>query len=304
MSNRGVSIALLSWACSVVLVPCANAMTLDYATGAAALAEVGWWDYWQGNVFLPVEDGRQADNASSQAHAYWNFAEMASAGKIDIGIAASAKNEPNQIVLTTKVSGSYKMGSDWTEINYFYQVSQGYVDGWLQIDELPAGTPCSLHLEATWPQDTWTGEYYWHFEAASDVDWMQCGYDPNGPYGPRSGSITAFAGEPVYVYLATRGGGYAEPGGPFSLGRGDIQLDLVLTVRRHIADLKADGIINFEDFAVFAHQWRKIDPPPDQTAEWTAADFDGSGTVDANDLGYLTYWWLLSPRPAADAPAQ
>jgi hypothetical protein len=296
MSNRGVSIVLLSWACSVVLIPCAGAVTLDYATGAVAVAEVGWRDALFGDVALPVDDTDEAVNATSQAHAYWK--EIAYAGKVDIGITASATSEPNLIVLTNDLSGSYKFDAGSDLFDYFYQDAQGYVDGYVVIDDFPVGMPCSLHFEATWPQDTWTGGYLWHFEAASDVDWIQCGYDPNGPYGPRSGSVTAFAGEPVHVYLATRGGGYAESEDRNALGWGKIQLDLNLTATPHVADLKTDGIVNFEDFAIFAHQWRRTDADPAQVAERTAADFDGSGRVDPNDLEYVAYWWLLSPRPA------
>jgi hypothetical protein len=89
---------------------------------------------------------------------------------------------------------------------------------------------------------------------------VECGYDVNGPYGPRSGQVTAFAGEPVYVFLGTAGEGLYEIGAGNFLGVGRIQLDVQLAVTRHIADLKADGFVNFKDFAVFARQWRHSDP--------------------------------------------
>jgi hypothetical protein len=305
MSNRGVSTVWLSLACTVAIVPCARAMTLDYRTAAGALVEVSWWDTDWGNMVVePIQDSEESDNDPSRAHAYWT--RQGSISRMDIGAVASVKSEPNRIVLTGEISASHTLGGDWRDFNYFYQDSGCYAEGFVQIDDLPAAMPCSVHFEATWPQDTWTGAYYWRFEAVSEIDGVQCGWDEQGPYGPRSGSVTAFVGEPVYIYLATRAGGYAEPDGPFNLGSGLIQLDLVLTTTRHVADLKADAIINFEDFAIMAHQWRRTDADPAQAVEGTPADFNSSGVVDMNDLEYFAYWWLLSPRPETgdDGPAQ
>jgi hypothetical protein len=269
-------------------------MTLDYATAAKALVEASWFDLYFGDVTLPVQASKETTGGRSYADAYWH--EIQQAGKLDTNIAASAKIDPNLIVLTTDLSASFKKEAD---LLYFYQQAQATVGGQVSIDEFPPGTPCSLHFEATWPQDTWTGDYYWRFEAASYFERVECGYDVNGPYGPREGQVTAFAGESVPVFLGTAAEGLYEPDGRDALGLGRIQLDLKLTVTRHIADLKPDGFVNFKDFAVFARQWRRSNPSAAEAVQHGAADFDHSGTVDVNDLGWLTHYWLLSPRPPA-----
>jgi hypothetical protein len=303
MANRRWLLVLLAWVCAITLVHSLDAMTLDYATAAKALAEAAWFDLYFGDVALPVEASKETPGGRSYADAYWH--EVQYGGKLDINIAASAKTDPNLIVLTTDLSASFRRESG-TDVFflYFYQLAQATVEGQVTIDEFPPGTPCSLHFEATWPQDTWTGDYYWRLEAASYVERMQCGYDVNGPYGPREGQVTAFAGEPVYVFLGTAAEGLYEIDGGNTLGVGRIQLDVNLTVTRHIADLKPDGFVNFRDFAVFARQWRHSNPTDAEAVQHAAADFDHSGTVDVNDLGWLSYYWLLSPRPPAAKQSQ
>jgi len=46
-----------------------------------------------------------------------------------------------------------------------------------------------------------------------------------------------------------------------------------------------DNFVNFADFAVFASNWQ-------QSGEKLDGDFDGSGTVDVNDLGTFVGYWL------------
>ena len=301
MSSRSRLFILLPCVCSAILALPVRAITLDYSTTAQAVAEGGWIDQYFGDInALPVVDSKETAGGRSYADAYWH--EFQYAGKLDINIAASAKTDPNLIVLTTDLSGSFRSEAGTPLFTYFYQQAQGAVEGYVDINEFPPGTPCSLRFEATWPQDTWTGDYYWRLEAASFVERMECGYDVNGPYGPRSGQVTAFAGEPVYVFLGTAAEGLYEIGKGNFLGVGRIQLDVKLTVTRHVTDLKPDGFINFKDFAVFARQWRRSDPNSAEAAQYDASDFNDSGTVDLRDLGWLCHYWLLSPKPPAVTP--
>jgi hypothetical protein len=57
-----------------------------------------------------------------------------------------------------------------------------------------------------------------------------------------------------------------------------------------ILDLNNDGILNFEDFAIWAYRWA------DGTCLWPdwceGCDFDESGAVDNNDLALLSNRWL------------
>ncbi len=286
----------------MILIHSLAAMTLDYSTTAKALAEGGWIDQYFGDInALPVVDSKETAGGRSYADAYWH--EFQYGGKLDINIAASAKTDPNLIVLTTDLSGSFREEAGTDLFTYFYQGAQATLEGFVTIDEFPPGTPCSLRFEVTWPQDTWTSDYYWRLEAASFVERMECGYDVNGPYGPREGQVTAFAGEPVSVLLVTLGEGLYEIGGANALGVGRIQLDVKLAATRQITDLKPDGFINFKDFAVFARQWRHSDPNSAEAARHEAADFNDSGTVDIGDLQWLACYWLLAPKPPATTPS-
>ncbi|MDD5327952.1 MAG: hypothetical protein PHY02_09090 [Phycisphaerae bacterium] len=56
------------------------------------------------------------------------------------------------------------------------------------------------------------------------------------------------------------------------------------------ADLDIDGIIAFEDMALFAQNWLV-------TGEGLAGDFDISDLVDYNDLSVMTDCWLEGTRP-------
>ena len=55
-------------------------------------------------------------------------------------------------------------------------------------------------------------------------------------------------------------------------------------------DFNGDKIVNFIDFAVFADNWH-------ESGSGLNGDFDDSGTVDANDLAILAYFWLNGPHP-------
>jgi len=52
-------------------------------------------------------------------------------------------------------------------------------------------------------------------------------------------------------------------------------------------NLNGDDIVNFVDFAIFAGNWQQSESELD-------GDFDGSGTVDFDDLAILAYYWLAS----------
>lgn len=297
MSRRGWLPALLLWTCLGGFGNPLEALTLDYSTSASALAEAGWYDPWFDELVAdPVEDSDKATNGRSYAEAYWD--EIQYAGKLSVSMAASAKIEPNTVTLTTELSGSFRSDVGTQLLSYFYQEAQGTVEATVVVDEFPPGTPCSLWFDVSWPQDTWTGEYYWMFHAASQVEQVGCGYDANGPYGPRYDQITVFAGEPVKLVLTTLGGGIYEIGFGNSLGAGKIRLDVRLTVARQLVDLRTDGIVDFKDFAVFARQWRRSDPNSVEAPLHAAADFDGSGLVDIQDLDWIAYYWLLAPPPA------
>ncbi|MBN1509366.1 MAG: hypothetical protein JW955_21145 [Sedimentisphaerales bacterium] len=296
MSNRRRLSMLLPCLCSTILVHSAGAITLEYSTTAKALAEVGAINPYTGQpMALPVTDSEAAANDRSYARADWE--EIQYAGKFDITLATSAKTEPNLVMLTTDLYGSYR--DLWPDLFlYYYQWAEGILSGTVVVDEFPPGTPCSLRFEASWPTDTWTSDYYWRFEAVSSLERVECGYDPNGPYGPlsRSGQITVIAGEPVDIFLGTAGEGVCEWGGRDAMGAGRIVLDVTLTATRHAADLYVDDVINFKDFAVFAQQWRNREGG-------NAADFDGSGVVDISDLQWPAHYWLLPLRPPGEEEA-
>lgn len=55
-------------------------------------------------------------------------------------------------------------------------------------------------------------------------------------------------------------------------------------------DLNDDGIIAFEDFAMFAQNWLS-------TGVGLAGDFDDSNSVDCDDLAIMTDCWLKGSRP-------
>jgi hypothetical protein len=60
-----------------------------------------------------------------------------------------------------------------------------------------------------------------------------------------------------------------------------------------LSDMYHEGVVNFNDFAAFASNWR--------TTGQNRADFDDSGFVDWVDLGMFTAHWLdIGPRITAD----
>ncbi|MHC4790197.1 MAG: hypothetical protein ACYS8Y_01965 [Planctomycetota bacterium] len=63
---------------------------------------------------------------------------------------------------------------------------------------------------------------------------------------------------------------------------GDLTLYVALT-----GDMDNDRVIDFNDFANFAEQWRKTG-----CGQCDGADFTGDGNVDENDLGEFAENWL------------
>ena len=120
-----------------------------------------------------------------------------------------------------------------------------------------------------------------------------------GDYGYLSGSITAYAGEQIYVFLRIAGGGYADHEIGEHLGYGTLSINAALTAAPHPADLNSDGCVDFQDFALLSLQWLQqgCEEPIENPAGLTdqKADIDQSGRVDANDLIQLARHWLILP---------
>ena len=120
-----VSVLLLS-----VLPQPVFALTFDYLTTAEALAEVGWYDYL-GLVAAYDYDTKEANNARSYATAYYD--EIQFMGNVGISALADASVEPNKVILSAEVTGSYEFDIGWEFMEYFYQDANGIVEGLLRI---------------------------------------------------------------------------------------------------------------------------------------------------------------------------
>lgn len=283
-----VSILLLS-----VLSQAVSALTFDYLTTAEALAEVGWYDYF-GLIAAYDHDTKEATNARSYATAYYD--EILFMGNVRISALADASVEPNQVILSAEVAGSYEFDIGWELMEYFYQDANGIVEGWLRIDEFPTGAPCRLQIDISFPNDTWNGLWAWQLYIKSSSDYFVAGRDDLGDYGGRSGTIDAYAGEEIYVFLGFAGGGYADHYIE-ALGHGKLTINTTLTAVPHMADLTTDGWIDFQDFAMFSSHWHQQGCEDPNTNWCERADLDHSGVVDANDLKLFTQYWLSIPDP-------
>ncbi|HUT46987.1 MAG TPA: hypothetical protein VMX36_11925, partial [Sedimentisphaerales bacterium] len=183
------------------------ALTFDYLTTAEALAEVGWYDYF-GLIAAYDYDTKEANNARSYATAYYD--EIQFMGNVGISALADASVEPNEVILSAEVTGSYEFDIGWELMEYFYQDANGTVEGWLRIGEFPAGAPCRLQIDISFPNETWNGLWAWQLYIESSSDNFIAGRDELGDYGGRSGTIDAYAGEEIYVFLGFAGRGYAD----------------------------------------------------------------------------------------------
>lgn len=271
----------------------ACAITFDYKTTAQALAEVGWHDYY-GPYWDADFDSAEDTNDQSYASAYYDKIQYM--GNVGISASAGASIEPNTVTLSTGLTGSYRFDVGWDLMDYFYQDANSTVEGLLQITEFPAGTPCSLHVNISFPKVRWSGLWTWGLYIESSLDYFLAGRDELfGDYGYPSGSITAYAGEQIYVFLWIAGRGYADHEVGEYLGYGPLSIEAALTATRHRADLRSDGRVDFQDFALLSGQWLQQGCENPDTDWCQRADIDLSGQVDANDLYLFSQYWLLLP---------
>ena len=268
------------------------AVTLNYTSTAQALAQVAWHDYY--GYYLDGDfDSDQDINEPSYASAYYDRIQYA--GEVGISASAGASIDPNKVTLSTSIDGSYYFDVGWDLLDYFYQDANSTLEGYLQITEFPAGTPCALDVNILFPAVSWTGMWGWQIYIESSLEYLFAGsFDDDGPL---SGTITAYAGEPIYVFFEIAGRGYADHEIGDHLGGGTRTINVVLTPTPHPADFIFDGSINFQDFAVFSSQWLR-QGCSDPNKNWCRkADFDRSGQIDVNDLGFFARYWLLHPDP-------
>ena len=293
MQNSKAFVAVVSILLLGILWGTVGALTLDYSTRAEAWVEVGWYDYLGLLVDVDYDTG-QVTNARSHAAAFYD--KILFMGNVGISASAEATAEPNEVTLSTEVSGSYQFDIGWELMEYFYQDANSTVEGWLQIDEFPAGSPCRLQIDISFPRDTWDGLTAWQLYVESSSDYSIAGRDALGDYGSRYDTMDAYAGEPIYVFLGIAGGGYADHQFE-ALGHGTLTIDATLKAIAHPADLTADGWIDFGDFALLSSHWhQEVDEDPN-TDGCQLADLDLSGTVDANDLELFTQYWLSFRDP-------
>ena len=270
------------------------ALTFDYLTTAEALVEVGFYGYFD-FIVEGDYDSDGATNAQSYATAYYD--EIQFMGNVGISSLADASIEPNEVILSTRVAGSYEFDVGWVFMEYFYQDANSTVEGWLDINEFPIGAPCRLQADISFPNTTWTGSRVWQLYIESSLDYFLAGRDALGDYGSLSGTMDTYAGEPIYAFLGIAGRGYADHDMGDALGYGTLTINVTLTAVPHLADLNADGWINFEDFALLSSHWHEQGCEDPNTNQCQRADLDYSGVVDANDVGLFTQYWLLFPDP-------
>jgi len=211
-----ISILLLS-----LLPQPVRAFTFDYHTIANARALVGWYDSYFGLVEAYDPDTKEANNARSYATAYFDDEMVLWGDHVAISALADASVEPNEVILSVEVTGSYEFDIGWYLMEYFQQDANSTVEGLLRIDEFPAGTPCSLQIDISFPNDNWNDQ--WCFVAGCDNEL--------GDYGERSGTLDAYAGEEIFVFLGFAGGGYADHDFE-ALGDGKLTINATLTATK------------------------------------------------------------------------
>jgi hypothetical protein len=273
-----------------------RALTFDYNTKAQALVEIVWYGYLGEEAFYDSQT-KEANHARSYAEAYYEE-PVFSEDIVGTSALAEASVEPNEVVLSAEVTGSYEFGTAWEVefIKSFAQDANSTTKGRLQINEFAAGAPCRLQIDVSFPNETWNGLWAWQLYIESSSDYFVAGRDELGDYGGRSDTIEAYAGEEIYVFLGIAGGGYADHYTE-TLGYGKLTINTTLTALPHVADLTTDGLIDFKDFAVFSSHWHQ-QGCEDPNANWCGrADLDHSGMVDANDLELFTQYWMSIPDP-------
>ncbi len=101
-----VSVLLLS-----VLSQPVFALTFDYNTKAQALVEIIWYGYLGEEAFYDYQT-KEANNARSYAKAYYEE-PVFSEDIVGTSALAEASVEPNELVLSAEVTGSYEFGMAW-----------------------------------------------------------------------------------------------------------------------------------------------------------------------------------------------
>ena len=209
------------------------ALTFDYDTKAQAYVEAVVYGYL-GEQIIPDYQPKEAHNARSYAEA--NFEEPTfEEDSVGVSALAEASVEPNEVVLSAEVTGSYEFGMAWDVefIKSFYQDANSTTEGLLRIDQFPAGSPCSLQIDVSFSNGTWNGlAWIWQLYIESSSDYFIAGRDIEiGDYGPRSGTLDAYAGEDIYVFLDFAAGGYADHYSD-ALGDGKFTINATLTATR------------------------------------------------------------------------
>ena len=268
-----VSILLLNFLSQTV-----RALTFDYLTTVETLAEVGWYDYF-GLAMASDYKNKEATNARSYAAAYYD--EIQFMGHVGISALADASVEPNEVILSAEVAGSYEFDIGWELMEYFYQDANSTVEGLLQIDEFPTGTPCSLQIDISFPNETWRALWGWQLYIESSSDYFVAGRDELGDYGESSGTIDAYAGEEIYVFLGFAARGYADHYTE-ALGYGKLTINATLTATKKVMT-KAYGPTP-ADGSLYSDTWVSLGWSPGNTAVSHDVYF-GDSFDDVND-GY------------------
>jgi hypothetical protein len=276
-----VSVLLLS-----VLSQAVCAFTFDYGTKAQAYVEAVVYGYF-GEEVIPDYQAKEADNAQSYAEAYFEE-PVFSEDTVGTSALVKASVEPNEAVLSAEVTGSYEFGMAWEAefIESFYQDANSTIEGILRIDEFPAGAPCSLQIDISFPNENWNGiGWIWQLYIESSSDYFFAGHDALGDYGARSGTIDAYAGEEIYVFLGLAAGGSADHYNG-ALGDGKFTINATLTVTRKSTTkaynpIPVDGSI-YNDTAVSLNWW------PGDTAILHDVYF-GNSFDDVNDGTHGTF---------------
>ncbi|MBN2592089.1 MAG: fibronectin type III domain-containing protein, partial [Sedimentisphaerales bacterium] len=229
MQSSKAFILIISVLLLGVLHQSVHAFTFDYYTTANALAEVGWYDSYFGLVAAYDYQTKETKNSRSYATAY--FDEIQYMGNVGMSALAYASVEPNEVILSGEITGSYEFDVGWELMEYFYQDANSTVEGLLRIDEFPAGAPCSLQIDISFPNDTWNAPRAWQLYIESSTDYFVAGHDDLGDFGARSGTLDAYAGEEIYVFLYFAAGGYADHDIE-GLGDGKLKINATLTATK------------------------------------------------------------------------
>lgn len=275
-------------------------VTFDYTTTANALVEMCYYDAFVGYFCMHDFDHNQDTNAPSDASASY---EIELAGKASISSGVDVSTEPNKLILSTELAGSYELDAGWSLLEYFYQDANSTLEGWLEVTEFPEGTPCCLWIDTTFPTANWTAFGGWELYLESSVDYFVVGQDNLGPFGALLPPLTVYAGEPVYASLINVGWGFADHQYGDNLAHGKLEIAVALKAGPHFADLNADGRVDFLDFALFSTQWKCEHSEGTDQDLCHRADINEDGCVDNKDLWFFCFYCPLPPKPDEPRPA-